>query len=679
MPDRPPPSHPPRAARGLRKGRASRRPRAPRLSPRRRELARPSAKFETRVTWFASSGFAAPSRKMTTNRWPSGETSHPLVIRLPMSYDSSRKSASSFPKTGAPPSAVTRVATIDPSWRRKYRFPSRAQRGFDAIWSETCHCASPPAALRRKTCPRPPSVESYASQRPSGEKTPPPSFAGPRHDDRGLSVGLAVPQTDHPEVELGRGCRHLEGEHPPVRREARHAEGPRQLEEETRRPRPVGALQVDAPDRRGRASGARHEPEGAVGRVGDVAAVGAPRDRLVVALERELRECVAGDVVDPDVALRPAADHDGGAISVGCETRPGEAARRGRLLHDRPLPVDDGEPVDRLVLARPVRAESRRGHVDLRAAVGGRLPSGRRHDLLEDRHGPPRRDEPARVEGHRVDRPLPREQDVAGRSPARERASLVDDGPLPRRELDGLDDSLVVVASGELRREQDRLAAGEGRGPPMRALARGDVRLRQGTRLAAGRRDHREAAGRLRGEHDRVVRHPGGAARERRVADRGRRPSRDGRLAELAAGEEADPLSVRREEGAQGAVGLRHLRRDETIQPPQVEAGAARRGVTYASWLPSGDTTAAAPPPSIRSSDERRIWPWIADARFGARARSARTPDTTAAAANAAASAQGRRARTSCSLSPRSSRRCDLQWGWATRSFLRRVIGRWSC
>ncbi len=54
------------------------------------------------------------------------------------------------------------------------------------------------------------------------------------------------------------------------------------------------------------------------------------------------------------------------------------------------------------------------------------------------------------------------------------------------------------------------------------------------------------------------------------IVDRG--SSRDGRLAELAACKEADPLPVRREEGAQGAVRLRHLDRDEAVEPPQVEA-----------------------------------------------------------------------------------------------------------
>ena len=84
-----------------------------------------------------------------------------------------------------------------------------------------------------------------------------------------------------------------------------------------------------------------------------------------------------------------------------------------------------------------------------------------------------------------------------------------------------------------------------------------------------------------RREDDRVVVGPGAAAARRGVAQRDRRAAGDRDLLQLAAGEERDPLAVRREERAGGALGAGERRRLQLVEladeEPRARPPAARQ------------------------------------------------------------------------------------------------------
>ena len=403
-------------------------------------------------------------------------------------------------------------------------------------------------------------VVHVVRQPPAVRREDPAAFVRrTREKNRRCSVDRAFLEVDHGEVELRLRARSLERERPPVRREPRRRESPGHFEEKSGRHGPVGGLDIHPPKSDRRVVRAGNELSRAIGREHDLTAVRAPDGAGVVSFERQLREGITGDVVDEHVALARARDHDGRTLSVGRKARPRVAAGRARLLDHGALAVHDGEREERLRLPRPPRAEAGRGDVELGAPVGRRFASRRGEHFLQDRHGPAGEHQPGRVERRRVDRPLPGEEKVSRRRPARVRPALLDDGPLPGGDLDGFDDPLVVIGARELRQKKDRFPSRKWRGPAMRPLACRDVCRREDPRLSSRRGDDRKAPGRLGREDDRVSGKPGTSPRDRRVTDRHGRAARDRRLSQLSSREERDPLAVRREERPFGTFGLRHL------------------------------------------------------------------------------------------------------------------------
>ena len=135
-------------------------------------------------------------------------------------------------------------------------------------------------------------------------------------------------------------------------------------------------------------------------------------------------------------------------------------------------------------------------------------------------------------------------------------AALVKNPDLPRRGLPDDDAGVVVVARAleHADREEDGRISGQIRRPAVRALAACRVGSRQDLGLAAPRGDSHQARREIRGVDDRVVGEPDAAAVVRGVGDDRRDAAVRRDLLQLAVREEADPLSVGREERRRRAL-----------------------------------------------------------------------------------------------------------------------------
>jgi hypothetical protein len=95
-------------------------------------------------------------------------------------------------------------------------------------------------------------------------------------------------------------------------------------------------------------------------------------------------------------------------------------------------------------------------------------------------------------------------------------------------------------------REEDRIASGQGLGPPVCGFA--SAKLGQRRRRAASRRHTPQGTGLRRLKHNRTILGPGAAAVTRRVGERDCCAAGHGNLLQLAICKKSNPLPVGREE-----------------------------------------------------------------------------------------------------------------------------------
>ena len=257
---------------------------------------------------------------------------------------------------------------------------------------------------------------------------------------------------------------------------------------------------------------------------------------------REAREGPSLERIGPEVAAL-AQYREGDLPVVGREAGGQEAAP---LADGRGSPAGAVEP-DQL----PERVAEGLRDVGERPAAGDgghREAAGLRHeDVVEHRDRGALDGRGGRVERDRVE-PLPaRVEEVPGRNVAAEEAAVHHPRHLAGREVEDSDPRLVHRrAEGG---EDDLAVAGKGIGPPVPELSPRDVGGRQTLGSPAVGRDPEEPVGVARGEDDRAVPKPRGAAGAELLGEPERPPPLGGDLHQLPSRDEADPPAVGREEG----------------------------------------------------------------------------------------------------------------------------------
>ena len=305
-------------------------------------------------------------------------------------------------------------------------------------------------------------------------------------------------------------------------------------------------------------------------RVHDAPSVGRPEgSERSVGPEREPRADAALEVADPDVGLRAprigqvegepvAARREGRVVGVA-RVADDLALLAGAVHPEQPVPT-----LARPVRERPVARDREEGEPDVV-----------RSDVLGERNRLARRLQGLRVERLGDERPVPHEEEVAGRRVGHERLRGREE--LRLRRVERPDPVRAVLRLLPDRHVEVVLPVREELGPADLALLPRRVGLGRDGGSPPGGRDAVDGLVARAVEEDDALRTPGAVGASGRVADLLRRAARDLDLLELPLGEESEEPAVRRPERPRGVLGAGEGLRREGVERPDPDAALAAR------------------------------------------------------------------------------------------------------